>query len=223
LNPIPPVTKALLWALGICFLLQQLNQNVAALYFALWPLGEFQTGQGFVTLFQPWQLVTYAFLHGDFVHIFFNAFALFQFGPRLEYKLGRKHYIQFLAVCGIGAALCQLAVTTAMVNAGSPPHPTVGASGFIYGILLAWAVMFPHDRVMMILPPMEVSVRTMVIIFGVLALVLGVTGTAQGVAHFAHLGGMLFGWLLLRYWQGKPPFGRRPPNKPKPPHLRSVN
>jgi membrane associated rhomboid family serine protease len=99
----------------------------------------------------------------------------------------------------------------------------VGASGAIYGVLLAWAVMWPHDRVLMILPPMEVSVRTMVLIFGGLELFMGVTGTMQGVAHFAHLGGMLFGWLLLRYWQGKPPFGKRRPPPPKRPNLRSVN
>jgi membrane associated rhomboid family serine protease len=110
-----------------------------------------------------------------------------------------------------------------MVESGSPPFPTVGASGFVYGILLAWAVMYPHERVFMILPPVEVSVRTMVMIFGGLALFLGVSGTAQGVAHFAHLGGMLFGWLLLRYWQGKPPFGKRKPPPPKRPNLRSVN
>jgi membrane associated rhomboid family serine protease len=223
LSPIPPVTKALLWALGICFLLQQLRPELAVVYFALWPLGEFQTSEGFVTLFQPWQPLTYAFLHGDFLHIFFNAFALIQFGPRLEYSLGRKHYMQFLAVCTVGAAICQLAVATAMVESGSPPFPTVGASGFVYGILLAWAVMYPHERVFMILPPVEVSVRTMVMIFGGLALFLGVSGTAQGVAHFAHLGGMLFGWLLLRYWQGKPPFGKRKPPPPKRPNLRSVN
>jgi membrane associated rhomboid family serine protease len=224
LNPIPPVTKTLLWILGIAFLLQQLNPDLATWHLALWPWGEFRTDEGFVSLFQPWQLITYALLHGSFVHLFFNAFALIQFGPRLEYSLGQKRYIQFLLVCTLGAAICQLAVGTAMVNAGGHPFPTVGASGFVYGILLAWAVMYPRDRVLMILPPMEVSVRTMVLIFGGLELLMGITGTAQGVAHFAHLGGMLFGRQLLRYWQGKPPFGkRRPPPPPKPRHLRSVN
>ena len=223
MNPIPPVTKALLWILGIAFLLQQLNPDLATWHLALWPWGEFRTDEGFVSLFQPWQLITYALLHGSFVHLFFNAFALIQFGPRLEYSLGQKRYIQFLLVCTLGAAICQLAVGTAMVNAGGRPFPTVGASGFVYGILLAWAVMYPRDRVLMILPPMEVSVRTMVLIFGGLELLMGITGTAQGVAHFAHLGGMLFGWLLLRYWQGKPPFGKRRPPPPKKPHLRSVN
>ena len=225
MTPIPPVTKALLWAIGIAFLLQQLNPDTATLYFALWPIGDVYSQGQVYNLFQPWQLVTYAFLHGNFVHVFFNAFGLIQFGPRLEYSLGHKRYLQFLAVCTLGAGACQLLVTTLMLRNGSPPIPTVGASGFIYGVLLAWAVMWPRDRVLMILPPMEVSVRTMVLIFGGLELFMGVTGTMQGVAHFAHLGGMLFGWLLLRYWQGRPPFGKRrpPPPKPRPPHLRSVN
>ena len=207
MSPIPPVTKALLWAIGIAFLLQQLQPETATVYLALWPIGDVHSQGQVYNLFQPWQLLTYAFLHGGFVHLFVNAFGLIQFGPRLERALGQKRYLQFLAACTLGAGACQLVVTTLMLRHGSPPIPTVGASGFIYGILLAWAVMWPHDRVLMILPPMEVSVRTM-----------------QGVAHFAHLGGMAFGWLLLRYWQGKPPFGRRgPPKKPKPPHLRSVN
>jgi membrane associated rhomboid family serine protease len=221
LNPIPPVTKALMWILGIAFLLQQLNENVAVFHFALWPLGEFNDGGQLITLFQPWQLVTYALLHGNWVHLFFNAFGLIQFGPRLENSLGRKRYIQFLVACTLGASICELVVASLMVRSGAQPFPTVGASGFIYGILLAWAVLYPHDRVLMILPPMEVSVRTMVLIFGGLELFMGVTGTMQGVAHFAHLGGMLFGWLLLRYWQGKPPFGKRKPPPPKR-HLRSV-
>jgi membrane associated rhomboid family serine protease len=224
LSPIPLVTKVLLWAIGIAFLLQQLNPDVATIYFALWPIGDVAAQGQVYNLFQPWQLLSYALLHGSFIHLFFNAFALIQFGPRLEYSLGRKRYIQFLLVCTIGAALCELVVTTMMLRAGSPPIPTVGASGAIYGVLLAWAVLYPHDRVLMILPPMEVSVRTMVLIFGGLELLMGITGTMQGVAHFAHLGGMLFGWLLLRFWQRRPPFGggRKPP-PPKPRHLHSIN
>jgi membrane associated rhomboid family serine protease len=143
---------------------------------------------------------------------------LIQFGPRLENSLGRKRYIQFLVVCTLGAAVCQLTVNWLLQGSA----PTLGASGYIYGILLGWAVLWPHDRLMMILPPVEMSVRTMVLVFGGLELFLGVTGTAQGVAHFAHLGGILFGWLLLRYWQRRPPFGggRKPP--PPKRHLRSV-
>jgi membrane associated rhomboid family serine protease len=218
LNPIPPVTKVLLWAIGIIYLLQQLNPMVANVYFALWPLGEFMTSSGPVSPFQPWQLVTYAFLHGNFLHLFINALMLIQFGPRLENSLGRKRFIQFLAVCTVGAAACQLAVISWMHANGQPVGPTVGASGFIYGVLLGWAVLWPHDRMMLILPPVELSVRTMVLVFGGLELFLGVTGTGQGVAHFAHLGGMLFGWLLIRYWRGQPPFGK----KKGPPKMRVV-
>ena len=223
MNPLTPVVKVLLWAIGIIYLLQQLQPDLVDMYFALWPLGEFRTQGGFVSPFQPWQLLTYAFLHGSFWHLFFNALMLLQFGPRLENSLGRKRFIQFLLVCTIGAAVCQLAVVSWMHAGGYRIGPTVGASGYIYGILLAWAVLWPRDRLMLILPPVELSVRTMVLVFGGLALFLGITGTAQGVAHFAHLGGMLFGWLLLRYWQRRPPFGggRKPP-PPKPRHLRSV-
>lgn len=224
MSPIPPVTKALLWALGIAYLLQQLSPAAAEYYFALWPLGDVATGDGQVlSPFQPWQLLSYALLHGSFIHLFVNAFGLIQFGPRLELSLGRKRFIQFLLACTLGAGACQFLVGTLMVRAGAQPFPTVGASGFVYGILLGWAVLWPHERVLMILPPVEVSVRTMVLIFGGLELFMGVTGTAQGVAHFAHLGGMLFGWLLLRYWQGRPPFGGRKPPPPKRPNLRSVN
>jgi len=224
LNPIPPVTKALLWAIGIVFLLQQLQQDVALYYFALWPIGELHTLQGPVSSpFMPWQLLTYAFLHGSWVHLLFNALMLVQFGPRLENSLGRKRYIQFLLACTLGAAACQLAVEYLMQASGYQVGPTVGASGYIYGILLGWAMLWPRDRLMMILPPVEMSVRTMVIVFGGLELFLGVTNSSAGVAHFAHLGGMLFGWLLLRFWQRRPPFGggRKPP-PPKPRHLRSV-
>jgi membrane associated rhomboid family serine protease len=211
-----PVTKVLLWAIGIAYLLQQLVPSVTT-YFALWPIG-------IGSPFQPWQLVTYALLHGGFAHLFFNALMLWQFGPRLEHSLGRKRFIQFLVVSTVGAGACQLALMTLVLrsNPNSLPY-AIGASGFIYGIMMAWAVMWPRDRLMMILPPVEMSVRTMVLFFGGLALFLGVTGSGEGIAHFAHLGGMLFAWLLLRYWQRRPPFGGGRPKPPKRPNLRSVN
>lgn len=215
---IPPVTKYLLWAIGIGYLLQMIAPGVMEANFALWPWDS--AGDAGGQPFRPWQLVTYALLHGGFAHLFFNAFGLFQFGPRVEYALGQKRFLQFVLACTVGAGLCQLAVGTWMVNSGYQAFSTLGASGFIYGILLAYGVMFPHERIMLILPPVEMSARTFVIIFGAIELFLGVTGTNQGVAHFAHLGGMLFGWLLLRYWQRKPPFGKPRPPRPK---LHSVN
>ena len=216
MNRPPPVTFALLCAIGIGFLLQQIAGDTLIANFALWPLGDFPVGRGADGLplmvgFQPWQLVTYGFLHDpdNLMHIFFNGLALYQFGPRLEYSLGSRRFAIYFFTCLIGAGLCQLLVTTMMVKSGAGYFPTIGVSGGVFGILLAYAMFFPHDRVLLLLPPIPMSVRTLVIVFGVIELVLGVTGTASGVAHFAHLGGMLFGWVLLRYWRGQPPFTKR--------------
>ena len=110
-------------------------------------------------------------------------------------------------------------VTSWLYDPSIGPIPTIGASGGIYGLLLAYGMLFPRERVMLLIPPIPMSARTLVIVFGAIELVMGVTGTAAGIAHFAHLGGMLFGWLLIRYWGGQPPFARRKP----PPRFRVVN
>ena len=227
MNPLTPVTKYLLWAMALGFLLQQFMGDWLLVNFALWPWGDFPIGTGADGLpltvgFQPWQLVTYGFLHDphNFGHLFFNGLALYQFGPRIEYSLGTRRFAAYFFTCMVGAGLCQLLVTSLMADSGTNAFPTIGASGGIYGVLLAYGLMFPHDRVMLLIPPVPMSARTLVIVFGVIELVLGVTGTASGIAHFAHLGGMLFGWLLLRYWRGQPPFSRR---KPPPPKFRIVS
>lgn len=207
--PIPPVTRNLLIAIAAVFIIQVMSGETLLDWFALWPLGHFQ----------PWQLLSYGFLHGDFMHLLFNAIGLWQFGSRVELHLGARRYLQFFLVCVVGAGLCQLAVVTAMVSMGNPGFPTVGASGGIFGILLAYALFFPHDRMIIIPIPAPISARTVVIGYGVISLVAGITGTLQGIAHFAHLGGMLFGWLLIRYWRGQPPFKRKPPTRP---NLRGV-
>lgn len=222
MNSPPPVTRALLIAMAIGFLLQQFMGEWLQLWLALWPLGDFVIGASADGLpvsvgFQPWQLITYGFLHNDMMHLFFNALALYQFGMRVEYTLGTKRYAIFFFTCLAGAGLCQLLVQGIMMGMGGSPAATIGASGGVYGLLLAYAMFFPHERVMLLLPPIPMSARTMVIGFGVIELVLGVTGTAAGIAHFAHLGGMLFGWLLLRYWRRKPPA-----KNPRPPGLRIV-
>ena len=203
MNPFPPITKYLLWAIGIAFVVQLLAPQQVLLNFALWPLGDVTMGGQSLSLFRPWQVLTYGLLHGDFMHLFLNAIGLFQFGGRIEDALGRKRYIQFALACTIGAALCQLVVAAALADSGSPIGYTVGASGFVYGLLLAYGLMFPHERVMLMLPPVEMSARTMAFAFGGLALLMGVFGTGGGIAHFAHLGGMLFGFLLLRYWSAQ--------------------
>ena len=212
---IPPVTKALLIANGIVYLAQMLL-GPALFPFQLWPLG----GDGYAPFgqaseFLPWQLLTYGFMHGSLPHLLFNMLALLMFGTSLEYTWGDKRFLTFYLVCVAGAGLCQLVVASWAVAEGHPPYATVGASGGVFGLLLAYGMLFPHRRVMLLIPPIPMKARTLVIVYGVVELFMGITGTMPGVAHFAHLGGMLFGWLLIRYWRGQPPFGRKGPPRPR--------
>jgi len=207
---LPPVTKALLIANGIAFVLQWLLGNATFEPFMLWPLGDttfdpFAPAQNFL----PWQLVTYSFLHGNLMHLLFNMLALLMFGAPLEYTWGNKRFATYYFTCVVGAGLCQLVVASWALSQGEGAYPTVGASGGVFGLLLAYGMLFPHQRVMLLIPPIPMKARTLVIVYGAIELLLGVTGTQPGVAHFAHLAGMLFGWLLIRYWRGQPPFGRQ--------------
>ncbi|NUS60648.1 MAG: rhomboid family intramembrane serine protease [Lysobacter sp.] len=212
---LPPVAKALLIANGIAFLLQ-LMLGDALSPFELWPIGLDQYNPA-ATPFMPWQLVTYAFLHdpSNFFHLLFNMLALVMFGSPLEYTWGSKRFAAYYFTCVIGAALCQLAVGWWAMSQGNPAGPTLGASGGVFGVLLAYGMLFPNQRVMLLFPPIPMKARTLVIGYGVIELLLGISGAQPGVAHFAHLGGMLFGWLLIRYWRGQPPFGRRGPPRPR--------
>lgn len=194
---LPPVTQALVLINVGVFCLQYLVGPWLEQLFALW-----SPASG---LFLPWQVLTYAFLHGSVGHLFFNMLGLWMFGAELEQVWGQKRYLQFLAASVIAAALCQLLVGLLTGSA----YPTVGASGGLYGLLLAFGVMFPNRTIMPLFPPIPMKARTFVMVFGGLELFLGVTGSASGVAHFAHLGGMLGGWLVLRYWRGMPPFGSK--------------
>ena len=214
---LPRVTKALLIANIVGFVLQWLLGDGRLLAFMLWPLGgDVYDPAGMAPSFMPWQLLSYAFLHGGFAHIAFNMLALVMFGAPLEYTWGERRYLTYYLVCVVGAGLCQLGVGSWAVASGTDPYPTIGASGGVFGLLLAYGMLFPNQRVMLLFPPIPMKARTFVILFGVAELVLGFTGWQPGVAHFAHLGGMLFGWLVIRYWRGQPPFGR-----PKPPLRRS--
>lgn len=195
--PMPPVTQALLIANVAIYLLDQLLLGgMLSQWFALWPLGP---------NFAPYQVATYAFLHGSMMHLFFNMLGLWMFGSELERVWGPKRFLQFYAASVLTAAGMQLVVNMLL---GSP-YPTVGASGGLFGLLLAFGMMFPNRTIMPLFPPIPMKAKTFVTVFGGLELVLGVTGTASGVAHFAHLGGMLGGWLMIRYWRGQSPFGRR--------------
>jgi membrane associated rhomboid family serine protease len=193
----PPVTQALLITNVVVFLLQTQTGGVLDDWFALWPLSH-----GFA----PWQLVTYGFLHGGFAHIFFNMLGLYMFGSDIERLFGSRYFLAYYFACLVSAALCQLVVVSL---AGGPAFPTVGASGALYGLLLAFGMYFPRRMVVLIFPPIPMPARVFVFVFGGLELLFGVTGTADGVAHFAHLGGMLGGWLVIQYRRRGFPFTRR--------------
>jgi membrane associated rhomboid family serine protease len=189
-SAIPNVIFVLLVANGVVFALQQLSPRFLIINFALWPAGVTRSP------FMPWQLVTYGFLHSNLTHIFFNMFMLWMFGRELERMMGQKRFLTYYFTCVIGAGLVQLIV------AGSQGglYPTLGASGGVFGLLLAYGMAFPNRMIMLMFPPIPMKAKYMVILFGLMELYLGVSGGAPGVANFAHLGGMLFGFLLLRYW-----------------------
>ncbi len=197
----PPVTRALIIANVVVFLLQ--SNGVALLEsFALWPpASRDYASPGFA----PWQLVTYSFLHGSLTHIAFNMFGLYMFGSEAERLFGQRFFLIYYFASVIAAGITHLVITSFI---GGPPIPVVGASGGVYGLLLAFGVYFPHRRVVLLIPPIPMKARTFVIVFGVVELVFGVTGTASGVAHFAHLGGMLGGWLMI-LWRRRAAPSRR--------------
>jgi len=190
LDSLPPATRAIIAANVIAFLAQLYIGDALLQQFALWPLG---------TLFQPWQLVTYAFLHGSFAHIFFNMFALFMFGRPLEYYWGSRRFSVYYFACVIAAGGTQLLTSTLAHST----EATVGASGGVFGLLLAFAMYFPRQRITLLFPPIPMPAWLFVSLYGVLELVLGVTNTQAGVAHFAHLGGMLGGAVVILYWRAR--------------------
>ena len=188
---IPNVIFGLLIANGLVFALQQMNMEFMFINFALWPATDPRSP------FMPWQLLTYGFLHGNTTHIFFNMFGLWMFGRDLEQFMGSQRFLVYFLVCVVGAGIVQLIV--AGMQGGL--YPTVGASGGVFGILLAYGLTFPNRIIVPLFPPIPMRAITFVFIYGLLELYLGVSGGAPGVANFAHLGGMLFGFLLIRYWR----------------------
>ncbi len=147
--------------------------------------------------YHSYQFITYMFLHGSVEHLFFNMFALWMFGRQLEYVLGAKRFLTYYFVCGIGAALLQLCI--AHVEQSS--INLLGASGAVMGLLLAYGVLWPNSIIMLMIPPIPLKAKWFVAIYALIELFLGATGTQPGVAHFAHIGGMLWGLALLYYWR----------------------
>jgi membrane associated rhomboid family serine protease len=201
--PLPLVTRALLIANVLVFLLQMGTGQALLPNFALWPLG--QSPYRDVPGFEPWQLVTYSFLHGDVPHIAFNMLALWMFGGPVENALGARRYTFYYFACVLGAAVAQLA-TTHFFQPGDF-YPTLGASGGVFGLLLAFAILYPRAKMALIFFPVPIPAPIFVAGYMVLELVLGVTGTQAGVAHFAHLGGALVGLALIQFWRAQ---ARRP-------------
>jgi membrane associated rhomboid family serine protease len=189
---LPPVTRALLLTNVGVFLLQLLINPPLQQWFALWPPG---------TYFEPWQLLSYAFLHdpGNYLHIVVNMFALFMFGSPMERFWGPRRFALYYFVCVLTAGLTQTAVA-AFAHSDSP---TIGASGGIFGLLLAFAMYFPRERVMLLFPPIPLPAWLFVLIYGLVELFMGVTGGEADIAHFAHLGGMLGGAAMILIWRAK--------------------
>lgn len=184
---IPPVTKAYLLACVGFFSLFTLVPGLAR-WFELWPI---QSG-----LFLPWQLLSYAFLHGSLTHLVLNMLGLWMFGSELERVWGPKRYTQILVASALTAAMVQLLVTFLMDSYS----PTVGASGALFGLLLSFGMLFPNRIIVPLIPPIPMKAKYFVAIFGGIELLLGLNNNS-GVAHFAHLGGMLGAWLLIRHWR----------------------
>ena len=207
-----PVTKNLLIINLIVFIATQLSPDFMMRNFALfYPTSHY---------FHWWQLVTHMFMHGGFAHIFFNMFSLFMFGTLVERTIGSKKFLYLYFISGLGAVALHFGVMWAeigilnhQISLGSASAlqtyaqlkstPVVGASGAIYGLLISYALLYPDNRLTLIFPPITMKAKTWVIIFAVTELFSGISGWADGVAHFAHLGGMLFAWVLIRYWRKK--------------------
>lgn len=175
--------------ISLCMMIMTyLNEPLMARLFALNPI---------TFIKRPWQLVTYMFMHGNFAHLFFNMYTLYVFGTVLERVWGTRKFLLYYFVTGIGAALVHIGVQWLTGDFAL----TVGASGAIYGILMGYAMLYPDSTLMLILPPVSVKAKWLVLIFAGVELLLGVTGTQAGVAHFAHLGGLVFGLFLILYWK----------------------
>lgn len=209
MNQLPTITKNLLIINVLCFFGTIVAgrygidlERLLGLHFFLAPD------------FNPIQLVTYMFMHANFEHIFFNMFAVWMFGRTLESVWGAKRFLVYYMVCGIGAGLMQELVqymeyvfvwsqySSVFTATFLSQFNTVGASGAVYGILLAFGMLFPNSEIFVFPIPMPIKAKFFVIGYAVIELFLGITG-GDGVAHFAHLGGMLVGFILIIYWRKK--------------------
>lgn len=203
---ITPVVKNLIVINTIVLIGTELIGDKMYELFALFPFES--------QMFKWYQVVTHMFMHGGFWHLLFNMYTLAIFGTVLERQWGANKFLLFYFVTGIGAAICHnlvlhlqishaLAGGDMMTAASIMRIPTVGASGAIYGVLLGYGMLFPNSILQLIFPPVSLKAKWFVLIFAGIELLTGLTGMGGGIAHFAHLGGMLFGLILILYWKKK--------------------
>ena len=217
MNNLPAVTKNLLIINVLCFMGALVARRYGVDLNDLLGLHFFMASD-----FKLYQLVTYMFMHGDFQHIFFNMFAVWMFGRTLEQVMGSKRFLTYYMIWGIGAGLVQELVEYIQyatelshydgVNTGLAVIPmeeylnmmtTVGASGAVYGILLAFGMLFPNSQMFVFPIPFPIKAKFFVIGYAVIELFSGLGVSGDGIAHFAHLGGMIFGFFLILYWRKK--------------------
>ena len=211
---VPTVTRNLIIINVIVYIATLINENFMVSTFAMfYPASQY---------FHSWQIVTHMFMHGGFLHILFNMYTLWMFGSVLERMIGEKKFLIFYFVCGLGAVALHTGVeylqaqgylaamadgsaadaaAAAQSYAALKMTPTLGASGAIFGVIIGYAMLFPESRLTLLFPPVTLSAKWMVIVFAAIELFTGVTGVAAGIAHFAHLGGMLIGWLMILWWR----------------------
>ena len=202
----PPVVKNLIVINAIFFLAMKILP-VETSSLIMEKLGLFFWDSQF---FSPYQLVTHMFLHGGFTHFFFNMFALWMFGRVVEYDLGSKRFLTYYMCTGVGASLIHMlaiwydisdpALSQAAIMS-IKNTVTIGASGAGFGVLLAFGMFHPNSVIMLLIPPIPIKAKYFVIIYGALELGLGIADYGGNIAHFAHLGGLIWGYMLLRWWK----------------------
>ncbi len=196
----PQITYALILLNVLVYMLGIATGPDIIRVFGLWPPG---SGGAF----HLWQLVTYSFLHGSLLHLGFNMIAIWMFGAELEKRWDELRYLLTYLISVVVAAMTQITVSGYFLHATGP---VIGASGGVFGLLLAYALYFPTRVISIIfLPFIRIPARTFVLGYGAVELLLGVTNTTAGVAHFAHLGGLFGGWLAVQYFRGRGLFGKR--------------
>ena len=200
LERMTPVVKNLLIINVLVFLAQQAVPQITSQFVGHYPLGGG---------FEPWQVISHMFMHGGVGHLFFNMFALVVFGSALERVWGSKRFLQFYLLCGIGAFLIFEATVGYslynLIGQVSIEHPTglvIGASGAVYGLLLGFGMLFPNTELMLLFPPIPIKAKYFVILYGLLELSMAMSNNqGDNVAHVAHLGGMVIGYILIKKWQ----------------------